>query len=290
VTTVKLAHGPGFLRVFAVLSLVAVAVGCFVVAAQGTPVGVWGRNPMAWALGAVAAVGISKWSGRRALPWLLVAAPLGLVAALLSSGQQGVHRWIDLGAVHMNLAELLLPAAVVAFGALATTPVTWLTAAVTLGLLIAQPDASQVTAFGGAVLVVVTLSALRGVLRGGAIILVAAAVAAAWGRPDPLAPVPEVEGIMALAWLRWPAAAVLAWAALVGAALAPILLSRAEARPVRTAALALTVYAMGSVVTPLLGAFPVPLVGMGMSPILGFWLAAGLLAALAQCSRGATAP
>ena len=35
-------------------------------------------------------------------------------------------------------------------------------------------------------------------------------------------------------------------------------------------------------VTPLFGAFPVPLVGVGMSPILGAWLGVGLLAATAR--------
>lgn len=30
---------------------------------------------------------------------------------------------------------------------------------------------------------------------------------------------------------------------------------------------------------PLVGAFPVPLTGMGMSPILGFWLGIGVLSA-----------
>jgi hypothetical protein len=30
---------------------------------------------------------------------------------------------------------------------------------------------------------------------------------------------------------------------------------------------------------PAFGAFPVPLVGIGMSPVVGFWLGAGALAA-----------
>ncbi|CAA9456601.1 MAG: hypothetical protein AVDCRST_MAG28-2452, partial [uncultured Rubrobacteraceae bacterium] len=35
-------------------------------------------------------------------------------------------------------------------------------------------------------------------------------------------------------------------------------------------------------------AFPVPLVGVGVSPVVGFWMGAGLLAATA--SRGNAAP
>jgi hypothetical protein len=44
-----------------------------------------------------------------------------------------------------------------------------------------------------------------------------------------------------------------------------------------SAALALFVYFLGCMLMPLCGAFPVPLVGMGMSPILGFWFGIGTL-------------
>lgn len=48
-----------------------------------------------------------------------------------------------------------------------------------------------------------------------------------------------------------------------------------DARP---ASVALSAYFVGAFVAPALGAYPVPLVGMGMSPILGFWLGTGALA------------
>ena len=46
-----------------------------------------------------------------------------------------------------------------------------------------------------------------------------------------------------------------------------------------TAALALSAWFVATAVTPLFGAFPVPWLGVGMSPILGAWLGVGLLAA-----------
>jgi cell division protein FtsW (lipid II flippase) len=290
VTTTRPARGAGFLPLFAALSLASVALGCFVAARHGAPLGVWARNLAAWGVGGVAALGLVRWAGTLTSIGFLLASPLALAAALFAAGQHGVHRWIDLGPVHMNVAEVLLPAAVVALGTLAATHWPWIAAAVMLGLPIAQPDASQATALGGALLAAVALSRMRGLWRGVAIVLVAIAVTAAWARPDPLAPVPDVEGIMALAWSLSPVVAILAWAALAGTVLTPMLLSRAEGRSVRTAAFALTVYAIASALTPLLGAFPVPLVGMGMSPILGLWLGAGLLAARARASRQAAPP
>jgi hypothetical protein len=290
VKTARLANGAGFLALFALLSLIAVGVGCAVARANGAPVSLWGRDLVAWAVGGLLAVGLGRWAGRRTVGAFLIAAPLGLAATLVSVGQQGVHRWVDLGPVHMNVAEVLLPAAVVALAAFAALRWPWRLAALAVCLLIVQPDASQATAFGGALLAVIALSPLRGLWRGGAVVLIAAALVVAWSRPDPLAPVPEVEGIMALAWSLSPAVAILAWAALAGAVLSPMLLSHARDRSVRTAAFALTLYGVGSVATPLAGAFPVPLVGMGMSPILGLWLGVGLLAARARASRQAAPP
>ena len=115
-----------------------------------------------------------------------------------------------------------------------------------------------------------------------------AMVGAAWFRPDPLAPVPEVEGIFQLAWASSPFVAILAVVALGAAALTPGLVVRAGDAP-RRAALPLVVYFAVSALAPALGAFPAPLVGMGVSPILGAWLGVGLLAALAS-GRLASSP
>src|SRR5690606_33025914 len=47
---------------------------------------------------------------------------------------------------------------------------------------------------------------------------------------------------------------------------------------IRRAGEALTIYFLICTAMPFAGAYPVPLVGMGMSSILGAWLAVGLLA------------
>ncbi|WP_372785414.1 hypothetical protein [Phenylobacterium sp.] len=288
--TARPALGAGFLWLFAILSLAAIATGCVVASAHGAPLGVWGRNLAAWSVGAMGAAALAKWAGNRTFIAVVVAAPLAMAAGLLSAGQAGVHRWIDLGPLHMNVAEVLLAPAVVGWAALAARPGwPWGTAALALALLVAQPDASQATALGGAFLVIATLEGQR-VGRWAGATLVAVAVTMAWLRRDPLAPVADVEGIMGLAWRLSPLAAVFAWLALGGAVSAPLILSGSDRRAVRAAALALAIYGMLAVLTPLLGAFPVPLVGMGMSPILGAWLGAGLLAALWRSSRQAAPP
>lgn len=46
----------------------------------------------------------------------------------------------------------------------------------------------------------------------------------------------------------------------------------------RAAVAALLAWTLATLIAPALGAFPQPLVGVGASPILGLWLAVGLVA------------
>lgn len=270
------------LAAFALASLVAIAIGCAVAAANGVPAGVWLRNPASWVVGALMAAALAAFAGPRVTVVFLGLAPVGLVASFAAPDLQGVHRWVDLGPLHINVAEVLLPPAVAACASLAQGRVWLQVAALALALLVLQPDASQATAFGGATAVLVGASVRSMLLRIAGLAVIAVAVGASWLRPDPLAPAPEVEEIMRLAWAVSPLAAVAAWAALL-ASCGTLAWGRTPG------AMALGVYALLTALTPILGPFPVPLVGMAMSPVLGLWLGAGLLAAQARV-RGAYSP
>jgi cell division protein FtsW (lipid II flippase) len=268
-------RGERFLAGFALLSLGAVAAGCAVAAAHSVPAGSWARNLAAWGVGGIAAWVIARRMSR--LSAILLIAPIALAVTLINPGQEGVHRWIDVGPVHMNAAALLLPAAVVALAALADRRWSWLAAAGMLGLLVLQPDASQAAALGAGMIVVLASLHASALVRAGGAAATVLAVAAACLRPDPLAPVPEVEGIVALAWTWSPVVAAVAVALLAATALFPLRLA-GRSRPF-TPALALAACCGVQALAPALGPFPVPLLGIGMSPILGFWLGAGALAA-----------
>lgn len=274
-----------FLAGFGLLSLLTVAMGCAIAAAHGVGAGSWARNLVAWGVGAAAAWAVARRPA--VLPAFLLAAPAALAGTLLNAPQEGVHRWIDVGPLHINAAAALLPAAIVALAALRGRRWSWIAAAAILGVLVLQPDASQATAFGAGMLVVLaSLRAPVAVRAGGAVVTVLA-IAATWLRPDPLAPVPEVEEIVSLAWGWSPVAAAVAVALLAATALWPLRMAVADG-PAKVAALALAACCALSALAPALGAFPVPLLGIGMSPVLGFWLGAGALAAVHR--RPAPAP
>ncbi len=269
----------GWLLGFGGVSLIAVATGAAVCAASGAPTGLWGRNLAAWVVGAAAAVGIARrWRPAMASagPWL---APLGLAATFLAPGMDGVHRWTDLGPLHMNMAMLLLPAAVAAWPAAGgPRPLSWVAMLLCLALMAAQPDASQATTLAAVVVLVAALSVRPAGLRIGLIAAATGAAVIAWLRPDPLLPVPEVEGIVRLAFAVSPAAGGVAVLSLAALAAAPVLWVRGRSSDLRLAGAALGLCLLGWAVTPMFGAFPVPLVGVGLSPILGAWLGAGVMA------------
>ena len=245
------------------------------------PTALWIRNLAAWAVGALLAAGLSfaPPGGLRVALW---AAPFGLLATFASPALDGVHRWIDVGPLHLNAAMVLLPGAVVALAVLARgSRWSWLPALACLLLLAAQPDASQATTLA-AVMVLIALSTIAGPRA--RIMLCAAACFIAlisWFRPDRLQPVPEVEQILQLAYAMSPVAAAVALICLAATAAVPVWLTRRFATPgLRVAGQALGLWLMLCAAMPFLGAFPTPLVGIGMSPIIGAWIGAGLLAGL----------
>lgn len=74
---------------------------------------------------------------------------------------------------------------------------------------------------------------------------------------------------------------------LAAIAAAPVVLSRLSCAvpAARWAGVGLGLCFAVWAVSPFLGAFPVPFVGIGMSPVLGGWLGIGLLAGLGRLSR-----
>ncbi len=274
-------HSRRFFTVFTALSFIAVATGCFVVALDGASAVVWSLNLPAWGVGAVVALVVSRFASPMFARIIVFVAPVGLLASLANPGRMGVHRWLDVGPIHANAAALLLPVFVVAMASFVhDARWVWFAYALCAVGLILQPDASQATALAVAGLVIVARLPATRVVRISVVVLISSGAVVAWVRPDPLTPVAEVEGIIGLAYAISPLIAVVAVVALGGATLAPMMIAaRPELSAARTAALALSTYFVLSALTPLFGAFPVPLVGIGMSPIIGLWLGVGLLAA-----------
>lgn len=272
-----------FLLVFAAASFAAVAVGAAVSARSGVADALWIRNLAAWAIGGLVAWGLS-FAPPVALRIALWSAPVALAASFLSPALDGVHRWIDIGPLHLNAAMVFLPPAVIALAADERQGLwAWLAPVLCLALLSTQPDASQATTLAAVLVLVAGARAPRLVWRMALVLSTGLAAGFAWLRPDPLQPVPGVELIIGLAFALTPLAGVAAVAALAATAAVPVLASW-RTHAARLPGLALGLCLLMWSVMPFLGAFPVPLVGIGMSPIVGAWLGAGALASLIRRS------
>lgn len=229
----------------------------------------------------------------RAPLFILAALVMALASSFMAPGIDGVHRWIPLGPLKAHISSLLAPAALVAVAALllegrATIAITVAIAAQVLHVL--QPDAASATAFAAGMLACVLgarfhagplPSARQTVAVALGLLILVAGAAIAWRMPDPLLPVPHVEGILEIAASRGPVFSCAAWASLV---LAPALIlwgSRDErsARAPRIAGAAIAAYLVFETLASRFGAFPVPLLGFGASPILGISISLGLVAA-----------
>lgn len=226
---------------------------------------------------------------RRSIPLfrvILGVAFVALAATFLAPAQSGVHRWIGAGPLHINVAALVLPPSVIALafsGIWSRIGLAFVAA--TAAMLVLQPDASQATSFLVAVIILLGGSPAPRAGRIGTIAVCILITAIAWGRPDPLQPVAEVEGILLLAKAISPVLSVAAAIALMAASLAPYCIRNTAGAPDRIAALALAGYFISAAVCSNFGAFPVPLVGLGMSFPVGYWLGIALL-----CGKGRATP
>ncbi|MBI5517846.1 MAG: hypothetical protein HY909_29005 [Deltaproteobacteria bacterium] len=255
----------------------------------------WGAQlvfgALALALG-VAARRAAELTTQRALA-MAFAAPLGMLLTLVAPGVDGVHRWVSLGPVALHPGALLLPAQLLALDRLALGGRTLraaVAAGATLCVLVAQPDAGTATAYAAALTAIV--GARTGGAPSGVFALVAlAAVAGAWARPDRLAAVPEVEGVVRMAFGRgagWGLTALGALAALVTTLAVHATRGTARERPTRQA---LALWTAGLLAASATERFPVPALGWGLSPLVGLCVALGLLGRAAPTTTAApTAP
>lgn len=143
--------------------LPALALGVLLMRRHTVPSAVWGQNLAAGVFLLVICTGLlllsplpprRRWWGAVAVPALGL-----LLATFADAGLEGVHRWVQVGPLHLHAGALCLPALILALGKALDFPrgalAGWLAPLGGVGvtcLLALQPDAAQATAFAGALL------------------------------------------------------------------------------------------------------------------------------------------
>jgi hypothetical protein len=211
-----------------------------------------------------------------------------LFLPLLFGTDAGPHRWLPLGGTRLYVAPVVLPLSLFLIGVSSGGPTIYLmsTAMISAALLF-QPDAAQLSAFAAAMSVILVNSPWRLSLRLGLFALMLCCVVAAWRVPDPLTPVRYVEGVFRVA----AEASTLALPAAVVSAALPVLGLVWFARstlcnaPLAVAAYYTTLFSLAP-----LQVTPVPLLGFGSGPILGYFLVASIVASSGGHSQALPPP
>ena len=215
-----------------------------------------------------------------------------LATALFGHEVEGIRRWWSIGPVSVNVALLALPALAVAYARrpasagdrIATT------AAMALAALALALQPNRGSAFA---LLLVTL--VVGLWRRHAsdwivLVIAATAFAATVSRADPLDGVRFVEGVLAEGWRASPG-----WGPALAAASAALLLPlTALPRLPADARLAIVAFSAaigGLVAASIIGQYPTPVVGAGLSAIVGYALGVLMFPRLGPSAMpGADAP
>jgi cell division protein FtsW (lipid II flippase) len=202
-----------------------------------------------------------------------------IFATFASDGLDGVHRWLSIGGFKLHASAIFAPVIIACVATIPSLHVAGATAVTTAILLALQPDAAQACSFAAScgLLLVSDRRFGRRAMIGGLIALITCSIVSLV-RADPLNPVEHVEGIYKVVAARGPGWASLATVTLVLLPMPFFLIWARHHRP--PLALALATYVALVTIAPTLGTFPVPIMGYGVSPILGYYIALALSARL----------
>lgn len=259
-----------------VAALAVMASGLAVIANAGAPHALLVAQGLAGVLALAISIGLAVWrpdGGGRGGLLVGALAVIGLASPFLHPGLEGAHRWLAIGPMQLQPSAITLPILV---WIVAQRPSGWIGpgALVVAALVCAiQPDAQAATALAAAAVALAIVLRQNPLWIGAAAVAVVGVFAAA--RHPALAPVPYVEQSLQLAVEANPALGLLAGAAL---AATPLLVVAASA--VRSPqAFALGTLWAGFCAVSLTQAFPAPVIGFGLSWILGLGVTLGLAAA-----------
>lgn len=255
--------------------LPAAALGVHAMAASGVSPMLWGQQAAAFVVFAL--LGLLLRPARRPSVRVCCAALLAVLCApLLFPAVGGVRRWIDLGLLSAHAAMLSLPALLLTAYALPLPHPALFLAAVVLCI---QPDLSQLAALALGALPVFWQHRQRRIWSLAALALFPLLVFSCLKRPAALEPVAYCEGIVPLLGAISP---LLAICGVIALTLIPCRFFYGFLREKSARQLSLALYYAVTLLFTLTGEYPVPLMGFGLSPIAGYWLAGYLDPAMPQ--------
>ncbi len=258
------------------LTIPSIAIGVLAMYQNHVSVAIWGQNIGCLVLMSVISLLMITCkfnnTGNRYNQLLLPAAIIALMLTFANQGMEGVHRWISIGAVKLNVAMIVLPMILLElYQVLKIRGLTYagVSAFIILLVLFFQPDASQLTGFAIPVMIMLSLNTrskkIRFLITGVSVLF----IVLSWIRLDHLPPVNYVERILMMVadmggiWL------VLG---IISLAILPAPFILLPPKNAVSVSRYIGCYYIVILLSTLFGNFPVPLMGYGISPIVGYYL------------------
>lgn len=252
------------IAVHALIILPAIVLGMFAMIKSGVSMMIWAQQAAAFVMFLLLAVLLGKRLAKIHAGILAAALMAALTATLFGPVAGGARRWLDLGPFTVNAAMLVLPALL---ALLADKPCLCPLLLGAAAVLAIQPDVSQLAAMASASVPLLWYGAKKWSVPFAAAL--AALMLYCMGVPVTIEPVAYSEGVMSLlqetSWLLMAAGTVFL-------ALIPAIWVYRFFREKRIWMLSLAIYYAVITLFALSGAYPMPFMGFGLSPIAGYWL------------------
>ncbi|WP_315122433.1 cell division protein [uncultured Clostridium sp.] len=193
-----------------------------------------------------------------------------LFLTFIGADMMGVHRWISIGPIRFNVSMIVMPITIILLWELLENEVWWQSVIITFAisiLLFIQPDASQLTGFAVPMMIILCKktdrNGLRTIIIGGLSIL----VVLSWIYLDGLPAVSYVERILSLVTNMGQMWLILGAISLV---MLPMPFILFPPKNLKLPSICVGLYFMIIILSTFFGNFPVPLMGYGVSPIIGY--------------------
>ena len=232
---------------------------------------IWMQNPLAILLLTFAGFFVLKCKLRYNYKAIVLTSIVLLGMTFLGPDMDGVHRWLGLSFFTLNMSAIVVPITIIALYRLIVgkqIAISMVGTAVIAFLLFLQPDASQLLAFSLPMIVLLLKSDVSKITTCGLSGILLFLTAKSWSSLDTLQPVDYVEGVLTM--LR-ELSIVLYIAGLAALFWIPICFLVFGKEKNRNECTAIALYYLLMVLSTFAGSFPVPFMGYGISPILGFY-------------------
>ena len=208
-----------------------------------------------------------KYSQRIIYPVIFILIPCIFVLDI-----DGVHRWLRLPIFTLNIAAIVIPITIVAIYRLIEEEnfaISVLGIIVVAFLLYLQPDASQLLAFSLPMIILLLKSNISQIIKGSFSVILFFLTFKSWFCLDTLQPVNYTEGLLTLlndlsVLLYIIGIIVLFWI--------PVYFLISSINKNRNICIGITLYYWLMILSTFMGNFPVPFMGYGISPILGYYI------------------